>query len=122
MPGLKIENFGSGDMTWLGSTHGLRNARTVTLDPTNFAALAVDGVIPSGTSLALKAGVVVPFNAAGSGGEEKLVGFLLTAVSVAKGKQAVALFDHGRVIVAKLPKAFTAPATGNDLTNIVFVK
>ena len=122
MPGFKSESFSAGDQSWLGSTHGIRNARTEHLDPADFSGKAVNGVIPSGTALAMVSGKLAPYDAGGSGGAEKLVGFLLTDQSVSAGARGVPVFDHGRVKIANLPdKAFTAPEADKNLTTIVFI-
>lgn len=51
MPRLISETIGTGDQSWLGSTHALRNARTVTPDATLFTLAAYPNGIPSGTPL-----------------------------------------------------------------------
>jgi hypothetical protein len=54
MPRLSEESFGAGDQTWLGSTHGIYNCRSVAPDPALFTAAEFpDGVVPSGTPLGL---------------------------------------------------------------------
>ena len=115
---VKVQSFNE-DMTWLGSAHGLRNARTVTVDTTAFSAQAKNGVIPSGTPVTIAKGVATPY--AGSG---KFSGFILTDQPVVGTNDfGVPLIDHGRVRVAKLPVSFTAPAAAakRAATTIVFV-
>jgi hypothetical protein len=51
MPRLATETYGTGDQSWLGSTHGLYNSRTVTPDPALFTTAAYPNGIPSGTPL-----------------------------------------------------------------------
>lgn len=53
MPRLVSETFGTGDQSWLGSTHGIYNCRTETLDLTAFVAAThyPNGFIRSGTPL-----------------------------------------------------------------------
>jgi hypothetical protein len=51
MPRLASETIGTGDQSWLGSTHALRNAQTVTPDPALFTLAAYPNGIPSGTPL-----------------------------------------------------------------------
>jgi hypothetical protein len=55
MPKLRTETIGTGDMSWLDSTHGIANARTVTIDISTFTAGThfPNGYIPSGTPVAL---------------------------------------------------------------------
>lgn len=121
MPGYKSESYGAGDQSWLGSTHGIRNARTEAFDPANFTSVTVDGTIPSGTALAKIAGELVPYDATAETDASKLVGFLLTDQSSTAGARGVPVLDHGRVKVGNLPKPFTVPAAGKDLTTIVFI-
>lgn len=112
------ESYGGSKLSWLGSRHGVENARTVTIDRTKLAAGVVTaGVVLAGTPLAKSGAKVAPY----TGDEaEEFVGFLLTdqAVKAGGGDIVAPLLDHGRVIVAKLPVAFTAPA---DATSFVFV-
>jgi hypothetical protein len=51
MPKLRTETIGTGDMSWLDSTHGIANARTVTIDISTFTAGThfPNGYIPAGT-------------------------------------------------------------------------
>lgn len=130
MPKLRQETFGTGDMSWLGSTHGLRNARTAILDISTFTAGThyPDGYIPSGTPVALVAGLLVPYDKteATVTGAGILAGFVLTDQPVVGTADfAVPLLDHGRVIVAKVPYSggFVAPAAAakKAATTIVFV-
>jgi hypothetical protein len=54
MPQLTRESWSAGDQTWLGSAHGIRNARTVAPDPDLFTTTDYpDGFVPSGTPLGL---------------------------------------------------------------------
>lgn len=53
MPRLRSETFGTGDQSWLGSTHALYNARTVTPDASLFSLAAYPDGVPSGTPLGL---------------------------------------------------------------------
>lgn len=128
MPGLKSEAFGGGDQSWLGTAHGIANARTEVLDISTFTASThyPDGYVRSGTPVAKVGGVLVPYDAteATVTGAGILAGFVLTDKKVNGGDDfGVALYDHGRVIVANLPIAFTAPAAAakRSATTIVFV-
>lgn len=112
------ESYGGSKLSWLGSRHGVSNARTVTIDRAKLATATVTaGVIPAGTPLAKSGTKTEPF----TGGEGQVfLGFLLSdqAVKAGGGDIVAPLLDHGRVIVAKLPVAFTAPT---DATLFVFV-
>lgn len=131
MPKLRQETFGSGDMTWMGSSHGLREARTAILDISAFtkATHYPDGYIPSGTPVALVAGLLVPYDKteATVTGAGILAGFVLTDQQVVNDTVdfAVPLLDHGRINVAKVPYSggFAAPAAAakKAATTFVFV-
>lgn len=128
MPRLKTETFGGGDQSWLGSAHGIANARTEVLDISAFTAGThyPDGYIRSGTPVAKVGGVLVPYDATEgtTDGAGVLAGFVLTDQKVSGADDfGVPLLDHGRVITAKLPIAFTAPVAAEKraATTIVFV-
>ena len=133
MPRFRSETFAANDRTWLGSTHGLANARTETLDVTvGFTAAThyPDGFLKSGLPLGkvTATGKVGLYDSAAVDGRNKLIGFLATEQVVtgtpgasATGTFPVPVLDHGRVKVAKLPIAFTAPAAASDLTQIVYI-
>ncbi len=128
MPRLKTETVGGGDQSWLGSTHGIANARTEILDISAFTANThyPNGYIPSGTPVAEVSGVLVPYDATEgtTTGAGILAGFVLTDQAVVGTNDfAVPLLDHGRVKVAKLPVSFTAPAAAakRAATTIVFI-
>lgn len=122
MPGYKSEDFSAGDQSWLGSTHGLRNARTEAFNPTAFSSVAVDGVIPSGLPLAKVGGSLVPYAPTAETDASILVGFLLTEQRTAGGAHGVPVLDHGRVKTNRLPVTFTPPAAAKNLTTIVFIQ
>lgn len=124
MPRLKSETTGGGDLSWLGSTHGIANARTEILDVSAFT--VADGFIPSGTPVAKVSGVLVPYDGAEgtTTGAGILAGFVLFDQAVVGTTDfAVPLIDHGRVIAANVPGTFTAPAAAakRAATTIVFV-
>jgi hypothetical protein len=121
-------------MEWLGSNHGIRNARTEILDISTFTAAThyPDGYIRSGQPVAKVGGVLVPYDAteATVTGAGVLAGFVLTDIplGVTPGATAVAtedfnvpLLDHGRVKVGKLPVTFVAPAAAAKSANTQFV-
>lgn len=113
MPEVTRTSYGSGDQTWLGSAHGLRNARSSVLDVSAFteATHYPDGYIPSGTPVnAANEGAVVPW-ADGAGAQ---LGFVLFDVPVSGTEDLnVAVLRHGLVKIDQLPSAFTVPATGS---------
>lgn len=132
MPKMRTETIGSGDMSWLGSSHGLRNARTVILDISAFTANThyPDGYIPSGTPLAIVGGLAVPYDKTEgtTTGAGILAGHLLTDQPVVGTNDfGVPLLDHGRVIAAKVPYTagvftFVAPAAAaKKLPSIVYI-
>jgi hypothetical protein len=130
MPRLKSETFGSGDQSWLGSAHGIRNARTVTIDISAFTAGThyPDGYIPSGTPVAIVSNLAVPYDKTEgtTTGAGILAGFILTDQPVVGTADFPApLLDHGRVIVSKVPYSggFAEPAAAakRTKTTIVFV-
>ncbi len=53
MPRLTTETYGTVDQSWLGSTHGIYNTRTVAPDPSLFTAAVYPKGVPSGTPLGL---------------------------------------------------------------------
>lgn len=128
MPRLAIETTGGGDQTWLGSTHGIANARTEVLDVSAFTPGThfPDGFIPSGTPVAKVDDVVVPYDPdeGVTDGAGVLAGFILFDQSVVGDDDfGVPVLDHGRVRVENLPVEFTVPeaAAKTAATTIVFV-
>jgi hypothetical protein len=53
MPRLSEESYGTGDQSWLGSTLGIYECRTVAPDPAMFTLAAYPDGVPSGTPLGL---------------------------------------------------------------------
>lgn len=132
MPRLKSETFGSGDQSWLGSAHGIGNARTETIDISTFTAAThyPNGYIPSGTPVALVGGVLVPYvvSEATTTGAGVLAGFVLfdqpvvPSTGVGALDFAAPLLDHGRIVVSKVPYAsFAAPVAAAKSANTQFV-
>ena len=107
-----------GDQTWLASTHGTYNARTVKLLKSAFTAKANanGGYLKSGTAIALNgSNEGVPYVQGAADSTAVLVGFLLTDqpyVTAGAGDTHInaPVLDHGRVRTARLPEAWTAPA------------
>ncbi|MDB5716443.1 MAG: hypothetical protein JWO15_3840 [Sphingomonadales bacterium] len=131
MPRLKSETIGAGDQSWLGSSHGIRNCRTGTIDISTFTANThyPNGYIPSGTPVALVSGLYVPYTSAEgtTTGAGVLAGFLFTDQPVVGTVDFGApILDHGRVKAAKVPTgtdAFTAPvaAAKRASTTVVYI-
>jgi len=125
-PRLQSETFGGGDLSWLGSTHGIADARTEILDVSAFTANThyPAGFIPSGTPVAKVGGLLVPFDDddEATTGAGVLAGFVLTDQKVVGTADfAVPLLDHGRVRTAKLPTTFTAPTVAAKVAATTFV-
>lgn len=129
MPKLRQETLGTGDMSWLDSTHGIRNARTEILDISAFTKSThyPDGYIRSGTPVALVGGLLVPYDvtAGTTTGAGVLEGHILTDQSVVDDKDfGVPLLDHGRVKVSKIAAFyanFAKPATAKLASLIKYV-
>ena len=128
MPRMKSETFGAGDQSWLGSTHGIYNTRTETIDISAFTAGThyPNGYIPSGTPVALVGGMLVPYDKteATVTGAGVLEGFIYTDQPVVGTNDfAAPLLDHGRVKVSKIPLAggFVAPAAAAKSARVNFV-
>jgi len=128
MPNLRSESIGAGDQSWLGSAHGIADCRTETIDISAFTAGThyPDGYIPSGLPVARVGGVLVPYDAteATVTGAGILAGHIFTDQPVVGTADIPApLLDHGRVKVANLPVAFTAPAAAakRSATTIVYI-
>lgn len=119
MPKFKTETFGPGDLSWIGPDSA-KAGRTEWLDSADpaFTALAVDGVIKSGTPLALDSGQLKPYVDG-----DVFVGFLYTDQPVNVGKLGVPVFDKGRVNIEKLPGGtFTPPTPEFDRSQVIYMK
>ena len=112
MPRLRTETLGTGDQSWLGSTHGIANARTETVDISAFtpATHYPNGYLPSGTAVnAANEGGVVPFT--GAAGQQ--LGFILTDQTVVGTADFPApVLRHGIINIGRLPGNFTVPTSG----------
>lgn len=107
---VKSSTVNGGKMSWLGSRHGVTNARTVTIDATSVKDSAKNGYVPAGTPLV--EGEKGKFKPAPTDGSVAPVGFVLTDQKFTSGADVVApMLDHGRIIVENLPVDFTAPET-----------
>lgn len=126
MPKLRTEAFGAGDQTWLGSTHGIRNARTGIIDISAFtpATHYPDGYIKSGFPVALVGGVYVPYDvtAGVTTGAGVYAGHILTDQRVIGTEDfAAPILDHGRVNIAKVATiltGFVKPIAAKNATTI----
>jgi hypothetical protein len=127
MPRLSTTTIGTGDQSWLGSTHGIYNARTETVNTSAFTAAThyPNGYIASGTPVALVGGLLVPYDvtAGTTTGAGVLAGHLLTDQAVVgAGNFAAPVLDHGRVKTAKVPFAnFVKPLAAKTTTTIVYI-
>lgn len=122
MPRLVSETVGSGDQSWLGSSHGIANCRTELLDVSAFT--VTNGYIPSGTPVAKVAGVLVPYDDTQNvtTGAGVLAGFIFTDQRVVGTADfAVPVLDHGRIRTAKLPVTVTLPGAAAKTANVTFV-
>lgn len=99
MPRLTTETYGAGDQSWIASTHGIYNCRTVAPNPDEFTAVAYPSGVPSGTPMSIVDDLAVPFD-----GSEPLAGFLYTDQK-APGDGGWPLFWHGAIRVDRLPAA-----------------
>lgn len=120
MPKLRTETFGSGDQTWLGSTHGIRNARTAVIDISAFTAAThyPDGYLRSGTEVnAADETAIKPYT--GAAGEK--LGYLLTDQRVVGNQDFGApILRHGIINIPKLPIAHVE-TTGASTEGFSFV-
>lgn len=126
MPRLQSETIGSGDQSWLGSAHGIANARTELLDISAFTEGTYwpDGYIKSGTPVAKVGGVLVPYDdtQGTTTNAGVLAGFVLTDQPVVGTNDfAVPVIDHGRIRTAKLPFTVTLPGAAAKTANVKFV-
>ncbi len=125
---LKTETFGQGDQSWLGSAHGTDMARSITLDTSAFTSGThyPDGFFKSGLPLGkiTATGIYGPYDDTAVDGRQTLVGFLLDAVKAPSSTTIDvqgALYEHGRVIEAKLPVAIDAAGKTDLKGQIIFI-
>lgn len=112
MPKFRTETFGTGDMKWLGSAHGMRNARSGQIDVSTFTKSThyPDNYFRSGTPVNVAdEGVVKPWTAAAG----ETLGFILTdQVTDGVTDFSAPIFRHGIVNIDYVPVTFTVPTTG----------
>lgn len=125
---IHTDTFGQDDQSWLGSAHGTDMARGITLDVSTFTSGThyPSGFFKSGTPVGkiTATGLYGPYNNAASDGTEVLSGFLLTAVkapSVNTIDVQGALFEHGRIVDAKLPIAVDSNGKADVAGRIWFI-
>lgn len=134
MPRLSTQTVGSGDMSWLASSHGINDCRTDFLDINTFTAGThyPNGYIPSGTPVAKVGGVLVPYTSAEGTTTNAgiLAGHILTDQQVvingvaSTADFAVPVLDHGRIVASKVPAgsdAFTAPVAAAKRINVTTI-
>lgn len=108
--GIRSETlYGGSDDRWLDSAEGLDTGDTVTLDAAAFPGVT-DGVVRSGYPLAVVGDFAVAYDPASTTGAQNLAGFLAAPRNISNGNAVAPLLDRGRIRVAYLPVAFTAPA------------
>jgi hypothetical protein len=121
MPKLRTETFGAGDQTWLGSTHGIRNARTAVIDISAFTSTThyPDGYLRSGTEVnAADESAIKPYT--GAAGEK--LGYLLTDQKVNGNEDFGApILRHGIINISKLPIAHVDSADAAVTAGFTFV-
>ena len=107
---ITSKTYGGGDDSWLGSRHGVAQARTGTLDATKFTD-AVDGVVKSGTPVIADGDKLAPAGATAP------VGFVVGDHSVKDGDAVVPVLWHGLIKTQNLPvDTFTVPAEPGPFT------
>lgn len=122
MPNLRKQTYGSGSPAWLGSAHGIRNARSAVLNLEEFTSEThyPAGFIPSGLPVDVAdEGDVKPWNdTAGA-----VLGFVLFDQAVVAGGDSfinAPVLRHGLIVTEQLPiEDFAVPVTG-DRTGFVF--
>lgn len=114
MPRLSEETFGAGDQSWLGSTHGIYNCRTVAPDPALFTTTAYPDGVPSGTPLGLvtATGLFGPYTGDATDEVQTLTvgGSGLTSFTLTFGGQTTASIDD-QATAAQVQAALEALST-----------
>lgn len=119
----KIKEVVNEDQSWIGKTHGVEAARSITLDRSAFDLVTdfPDGYIPSGVALGeiTTAGndLYGPYDDTATDGRQTLAGHLLTSIPYDRDAAATsdlggALFWHGEVVEANLPANHGLDAAG----------
>ena len=121
MPRMKTEKIGTGDQSWLGSTHGIYNCITVTIDPQKFTKEThyKNGYLPSGLAVNIAdQKAVKPYT--GAAGEK--LGFLYTDQTT-DGTTPIGapVLTHGIIRKDKLPVALASTEKLDQLAPFVIV-
>lgn len=115
---LSNESFGTGDRSWLASSHGVYNGRTSTAKVSDFTAADAypNGYFPAGLPVnAADEAALKPYT--GAAGE--VLGFVLDDRSVKDSAYVqLPILRHGSIRVHHLPVDFTAP----DDAHFVFIE
>lgn len=121
MPGLTSSSYGSGDQRWVGSAHGLREARSGYGLVAKFEDKITDGYIPSGTAVnAAVENDLEPWT--GAAGE--VLGFTVQNRHVPIGNDpgfTVAVLRHGIIDVDYLPEELPDTDIEGDVSSFTFV-
>ncbi len=126
--GVTRENFFVGDQSWIGSAD-YTPPRSITLDFSAFtkATHYPNGFLKSGIALGqlTATGLFVPFNSAGTTGEQNLAGFLFSELNVdgfaATDDPSGALFYRGVVRTSRLPQAVNAAGQTSAAGRLIFI-
>lgn len=101
MLGITSVSYGGGDDRWMGSRHGVSNAKTGTLKASAFP----DKTVRSGTPVKREDGFYVP------AGTDAPTGFVINDHDLTGGDTPAPVLWHGRILVGHLPVAnFAIPA------------
>ncbi|MFF0245038.1 head decoration protein [Streptosporangium sandarakinum] len=125
---ITTETFHQDDQSWLGSAHATTATRTITLDTSAFtpATHYPGGYFPSGLPLGkiTTTGKYGPYDNTAEDGRDTLTGFLFTAVKAPASTTTdvgAALFEHGRIVEARLPIAIDAAGKTDVAARITFI-
>jgi len=123
---VRTEAVGSDDQSWLRTSHGTNDARTVTFDKSTFAAGThyPQGFLKSGIPVAkiTATGKYGPYDDTATDGRQTLVGLVFVAVSVptADSDPIGTVLDHAQVVETKLPIAIDAAGKADVAGRIIF--
>lgn len=121
-----VETFSLDDPSWIASRHGLGEARSITLDKSLFTSGThyPDGYFKSGLPLGrvTVGGKYGPFDSTATDGRQTLAGFLAFWVDAPDTDldPVGALFDHCKVVLAKLPVTVNAAGQTSAAGRILF--
>jgi hypothetical protein len=126
--GVTKESFFVGDQSWIGSAD-YTPPRSITLDFSAFTKNThyPNDLLKSGIPLGIltATGLAVPFNSAGTNGEQTLAGFLFSELDVsgfaATDDPSGALFYRGVVRTSRLPIAVNAAGQTSAAGRLIWV-